>query len=184
MTARFVGLATAAHVRVSPARDAVADGAQFGDVGQVYDPWTALAWLAEHTSRITLAAGSVIFPLRHPIDLAEQAASVDHLSGGRLILGVASGDRPVEFPAYGLDHATRGARYREAVGSFRELLSRPVGPDTAEPGTAPAILSRSTRRRCADKLTGPRPTRPARSRRPRHRPCPPRCEVLLLPTRL
>ncbi|MFF9403389.1 LLM class oxidoreductase [Streptomyces sp. NPDC014744] len=103
-------------------RDVPLADPSFGDVGQVYDPWTALAWLAAHTSRITLAAGSVIFPLQHPIDLAKQAASVDHLSGGRLVLGVASGDRPVEFPAYGLDHAARGARYREAVGSFRELL--------------------------------------------------------------
>ncbi|MFF8811316.1 LLM class oxidoreductase [Streptomyces pactum] len=106
----------------------------FGDVGQVYDPWTALTWLAAHTSRISLAAGSVIFPLRHPIDLAKQAASVDHLSGGRLVLGVASGDRPVEFPAYGLDHAARGARYREAVGAFRRLLDgeRPAGAGGAE----------------------------------------------------
>lgn len=106
----------------------------FGDVGQVYDPWTALTWLAAHTSRISLAAGSVIFPLRHPIDLAKQAASVDHLSGGRLVLGMASGDRPVEFPAYGLDHAARGARYREAVGAFRRLLDgeRPAGAGGAE----------------------------------------------------
>ncbi|MFF9349301.1 LLM class oxidoreductase [Streptomyces sp. NPDC014734] len=107
----------AAWVRDVPLADP-----SFGDVGQVYDPWTALTWLAAHTSRIGLAAGSVIFPLRHPIDLAKQAASLDHLSGGRLVLGAASGDRPVEFPAYGLDHAARGARYREAVGSFRELL--------------------------------------------------------------
>lgn len=107
----------AAWVRDVPLADPA-----FGDVGQVYDPWTALTWLAAHTSRISLAAGSVIFPLRHPIDLAKQAASVDHLSGGRLVLGIASGDRPVEFPAYGLDHGERGARYREAVASFRELL--------------------------------------------------------------
>ncbi|MER5493425.1 LLM class oxidoreductase [Streptomyces sp. NPDC002490] len=105
----------------------------FGDVGQVYDPWTALTWLAAHTSRISLATGSVVFPLRHPIDLAKQAASVDHLSGGRLVLGAASGDRPVEFPAYGLDHAARGALYREAVDSFRALLEgeRPAGADGA-----------------------------------------------------
>lgn len=107
----------AAWVRDVPLADP-----SFGDVGQVYDPWTALTWLAAHTSRISLAAGSVIFPLRHPIDLAKQAASVDHLSGGRLVLGAASGDRPVEFPAYGLDHATRGVRYREAVDAFRGLL--------------------------------------------------------------
>ncbi|MCM2388833.1 TIGR03571 family LLM class oxidoreductase [Streptomyces albipurpureus] len=98
----------------------------FGDVGQVYDPWAALTWLAAHTSRIALAAGSAIFTLRHPIDLAKQAASVDHLSGGRLVLGAASGDRPAEFPAYGIDYGARAVRYREAVDSFRELLA--TGP--------------------------------------------------------
>lgn len=93
----------------------------FGDVGQVYDPWTYLAWLAARTSRLSLAAGSAVFSLRHPIDLAKQATSIDHLSGGRLVLGAASGDRGQEFPAYGLDHATRGKRYREAVEWFRAL---------------------------------------------------------------
>ncbi|WP_073784436.1 MULTISPECIES: LLM class flavin-dependent oxidoreductase [unclassified Streptomyces] len=53
----------------------------FGDVGQVYAPRTVLTWLAAHTSRITLAAGSMMFPLRRPINLAEQAATVGHLSG-------------------------------------------------------------------------------------------------------
>ncbi|MFF5715512.1 LLM class oxidoreductase [Streptomyces sp. 71268] len=93
----------------------------FGDAGQVFDPWTYLAWLAAHTKRVSLAAGSAIFTLRHPIDLAKQAASIDHLSGGRVVLGAASGDRASEFPAYGIDHATRGERYRDAVTWFREL---------------------------------------------------------------
>ncbi|MFI6292789.1 LLM class oxidoreductase [Nonomuraea sp. NPDC050790] len=107
----------AAWVRDIPLADA-----SFGDVGQVYDPWSALTWLAAQTSRITLAAGSVIFSLRPPIDLAKQAASIDHLSGGRLVLGAASGDRPSEFPAYGVDFEGRGRRYREAVTAFRDLL--------------------------------------------------------------
>ncbi|WP_346012038.1 LLM class flavin-dependent oxidoreductase [Streptomyces sp. SID3343] len=87
--------------------------------------------LAAHTSRISLATGSVIFPLRHPIDLAEQAESLDHLSGGRLVLGAASGNRPAEFPAYGIGHESRGLRYRETVDAFREPLAasgpRPSG---------------------------------------------------------
>ncbi|WP_242883794.1 LLM class oxidoreductase [Actinomadura litoris] len=96
----------------------------FGDIGQVYDPWTYLAWLAAHTREAALAAGSAIFTLRHPIDLAKQAASIDHLSGGRLILGAASGDRPAEFPAYGVDYETRGERFRQAVDMFRTLLEQ------------------------------------------------------------
>ncbi|MFF8959223.1 LLM class oxidoreductase [Streptomyces sp. NPDC014894] len=118
----------AAWVRDVPLADP-----SFGDVGQVYDPWSALTWLAAHTSRIALATGSVILTLRHPIDLAKQAASLDHLSGGRLVLGAASGDRPVEFPSYGVDHETRGARYRETVDAFRELLG-PVGPKARAQG--------------------------------------------------
>nr|AFV52107.1 putative monooxygenase [Streptoalloteichus sp. ATCC 53650] len=104
----------------------------FGDIGQVYDPWTYLAWLAAHTRHAALAAGSAIFPLRHPIDLAKQAASIDHLSGGRLVLGAASGDRAAEFPAYGVDFESRGERYRETVRVFRELLES-VKPTIASP---------------------------------------------------
>ncbi|RKT54288.1 LLM class oxidoreductase [Saccharothrix australiensis] len=104
----------------------------FGDVGQVYDPWTYLAWLAAHTRHAALAAGSAIFPLRHPIDLAKQSASIDHLSGGRLVLGVASGDRPAEFPAYNVDFESRGERYRETVHLFRTLLES-VKPSVSSP---------------------------------------------------
>ncbi|MGA4844538.1 LLM class oxidoreductase [Streptomyces sp. G45] len=107
----------------------------FGDVGQVYDPWTYLAWLAAHTRRLSLAAGSAVFTLRHPIDLAKQAASIDQLSGGRLVLGAASGDRGSEFPAYGIDHAARGERYREAFAWFRELT------ETAAPSISSALGS-------------------------------------------
>lgn len=94
----------------------------FGDVGQVFDPFNYLAFLAAQTQRISLATGSAIFALRHPLDLAKSAATIDQLSGGRLVLGVASGDRPIEFPAYGLDHAQRGPRFAQAIADFRHLL--------------------------------------------------------------
>lgn len=94
----------------------------FGDAGQVFDAFTYLAFLAARTRNIALATGSAIFSLRHPIDLAKASATIDQLSGGRLVLGIASGDRPAEFPAYGLDHATRGARFAQSVEYFRELL--------------------------------------------------------------
>ncbi|WP_433271069.1 LLM class oxidoreductase [Actinosynnema sp. CS-041913] len=94
----------------------------FGDVGQVYDPWTYLAWLGAHTENLALATGSVVVTLRHPIDVAKQAASLDRLSGGRLVLGIATGDRASEFPAYGIDHAGRGPRFAESVTMIRRLL--------------------------------------------------------------
>ncbi|WP_095161930.1 LLM class oxidoreductase [Pseudomonas sp. Irchel 3F5] len=94
----------------------------FGDAGQLFDPFAYLSYLAAQTRRIALATGSAIFSLRHPIDLAKAATTIDQLSGGRLVMGIASGDRPVEFPAYGLEHNARGERFAEAVRYFRQLL--------------------------------------------------------------
>jgi luciferase-type oxidoreductase len=121
------------------------------DLGQVYDPWTYAGWLAARTTRIAIAMGSAIFTLRHPIDLAKQAASLDRLSGGRLVLGAATGDRPVEFPAYGIDYDTRDRRFREAVVRFRELLADdPPNTDVAlqpkpSTGAVPLIMTGSCR---------------------------------------
>jgi luciferase-type oxidoreductase len=95
----------------------------FGDAGHVFDPFTYLAWLAAKTSHVALATGSAIFSVRHPIDLAKAATTIDRVSGGRLVLGIASGDRPVEFPAYGIDMDHRGARFAEAVTFFRQLVA-------------------------------------------------------------
>ncbi|WP_237163186.1 LLM class oxidoreductase [Paenibacillus sp. BIHB 4019] len=94
----------------------------FRDAGQVFDPFVYMAYLAAKTKNISLVTGSAIFTLRHPIDLAKAAASIDVLSGGRLVLGIASGDRPAEFPAYGLDADHRDVRFRETVAFFRELI--------------------------------------------------------------
>ena len=63
----------------------------FGDIGQVYDPWVYLGWIAAQTRTIALATGSIILPLRHPLHTAKASASIDQLSGGRFVLGVASG---------------------------------------------------------------------------------------------
>jgi luciferase-type oxidoreductase len=95
---------------------------RFGDAGQLFDPWTYLAYLAARTESLALATGSAILSLRHPVDLAKAAASVDQLSGGRLVLGTASGDRASEFPAYGVPYETRGERYAQAVDMVRQLL--------------------------------------------------------------
>lgn len=94
----------------------------FGDAGQVFDPFTYLAFLAARTTTISLATGSAIFTLRHPLDLAKAATTIDQLSGGRLVLGIASGDRPVEFPAYGLEHSERAQRFAESVAFFRRVM--------------------------------------------------------------
>jgi luciferase-type oxidoreductase len=102
-------------------RDVPLSGPAMGDVGQVFDTFVYLAHIAAHTEGIALATGSVVFPLRHPIDLAKASSSVDVLSGGRLLLGVATGDRPVEYPAYGVDFGSRGERFRETFAYFRRI---------------------------------------------------------------
>ena len=104
----------------------------FGDVGQIYDPWVYLGCLAMHTRTIALATGSIVLPLRHPLHVAKAAASVDQLSGGRLVLGVGSGDRPVEFPAFGLDANKRGDRFRDSFMVLRRVLEAPL-PDIESP---------------------------------------------------
>ena len=69
-----------------------------------------------------LATGSIILPLRHPLHTAKAAASVDQLTGGRFVLGVASGDRPVEFPAFGVDWHQRDVLFRENLLVIRRVL--------------------------------------------------------------
>jgi len=95
----------------------------FGDVGQIFDPWVYLGYITAHTQRIALATGSIIFTQRHPLHLAKAAASVDQLSNGRLVMGIASGDRPVEFPAFGIDFESRGDRFRQTFHDFKQALA-------------------------------------------------------------
>ena len=103
-------------------RDVPLRDPSFGDVGQIYDPWVWLGLITGHTRDIALATGSIVFPLNHPITLAKAAASVDNLSGGRLVLGIASGDRAIEFPAFGLEIEQRGDVFRESLAYFNRLL--------------------------------------------------------------
>lgn len=96
----------------------------FGDVGQVFDPFVYLGFIAAQTQRIALATGAIVLPVRHPLHTAKAAASVDQLSGGRLLLGIASGDRPVEFPAFGVDAEQRGHAFRENLRVMRLALEQ------------------------------------------------------------
>ncbi len=96
-------------------RDVPLRDPNFGDVGQVFDPWVYLGYMAAQTTEIALLTASIILPLRHPIHIAKAAASIDQLSNGRLLMGIATGDRMVEFPAFNVDFELRGAMFREEV---------------------------------------------------------------------
>lgn len=102
-------------------RDVPFNVPSFGDAGQTYDPFVYLGTLAASTQRIALGTASVILPLRHPAHVAKAAATADILSGGRLILGIASGDRPDEYPALNLPFDNRGERFRESYEYVRRM---------------------------------------------------------------
>lgn len=102
-------------------RDVPFNVPSFGDAGQTFDPFVYLGLLAGLTERIALGVASVVLPLRHPAHVAKAAASADALSGGRLLLGVASGDRPDEYPAMGMSFDDRGARFRESYAYIRRM---------------------------------------------------------------
>ncbi len=102
-------------------RDVPFNVPSFGDAGQLYDPFVYLGLLAGVTQRIALGVASIILPLRHPAHVAKAAASADVLSGGRLILGVASGDRPQEYPALNLPFDERSQRFRDSFDYIRRM---------------------------------------------------------------
>jgi luciferase-type oxidoreductase len=101
----------------------------FGDAAQVFEPFSYLGYLAAATQNILLGTAAIVLPLREPLLTLKSAATVDQLSGGRLLLGVASGDRPVEYPIFGRDFASRGAEFREQIA-----LARNWGQGMLPPG--------------------------------------------------
>ena len=102
-------------------RDVPFDVPTFGDAGQIFDPFVYLGLLAAITNNITLGVSSIVLPTRHPAHVAKAAASADVLSKGRLVLGVASGDRPEEYPALNESFDDRGFRFRESFFYIKQM---------------------------------------------------------------
>lgn len=88
-----------------------------------HEPMVLFGYLAGLTSTIELATGVMILPQRQAVLVAKQAAEVDLLSGGRLILGVGTGWNHVEYTALGAAFGTRARRMEEQVGVMRSLWS-------------------------------------------------------------
>lgn len=86
-------------------------------------PLIGLAAIATRTRRVRLGTGVLLLPLYHPLLVAEEAAMVDVISGGRLILGVGAGYAPEEFAAFGASLKERGSRLDEAVPLIQRLWS-------------------------------------------------------------
>jgi probable F420-dependent oxidoreductase len=122
-------------------------------------PWldsiASLTLLATATQRVRIASGTMELPLHHPVRLAKALASVDVISGGRLIAGLGLGNLEVEFAAFGVDMAERGLRMDEGLDALLELwtgdLPRYEGrtvsfsgidaqPRPVQPGGPPIVL--------------------------------------------
>lgn len=131
-----------------------------------YDPVATLAWLAGITERVRLLSHVAVAGLRHPLVTAKQYATLDLLSGGRLILGVGAGHVREEFEALGVDFAGRGPLLDEVMDAldaaltgefptfegerfaFRDLGQRPRPAQEPRPpmwvgGSSPAAMRRA-----------------------------------------
>ncbi|HLK11421.1 MAG TPA: LLM class F420-dependent oxidoreductase [Candidatus Binatia bacterium] len=87
------------------------------------DVATTLAWVASCTGRVRLGSAVVVLPYHHPITLAKAVATLDVLSRGRVLLGVAGGWLREEFALLGIPFRERGARTDEAIALVRALWS-------------------------------------------------------------
>jgi probable F420-dependent oxidoreductase len=85
------------------------------------DPFVWLAWVGARSHTIKLATGIAIVPHRHPAFMAKEVASLDYLSGGRVLLGIGVGWLEEEFRALGVPFASRGRMTDEYIAVMRAL---------------------------------------------------------------
>jgi probable F420-dependent oxidoreductase len=90
----------------------------------LHDPMLVLAYVAAITSKIRLATGIFVVPLRNPLATAKAVASLDVLSGGRFIFGIGIGWLEEEFAAVGMNFQDRARRTREYLALMKELWSK------------------------------------------------------------
>jgi alkanesulfonate monooxygenase SsuD/methylene tetrahydromethanopterin reductase-like flavin-dependent oxidoreductase (luciferase family) len=95
---------------------------------RVFEPLTVLSYLAAITQRVLLGTSVVVLPMRSPFAVAKQAATLDLLSNGRLVLGIGVGSFPEEYVNVHAEYRNRGARIDEMIALFRHLWSGDRGP--------------------------------------------------------
>jgi len=101
-----------------------------------------LSAMAARTERIRISTGMLILTLHSPIRIAEEAAVLDIISGGRLTLGVAAGYREVEFDAMEVDYGTRGRRFVESLEILRLAWSGEPFTFTGKVFSLPEVVVR------------------------------------------
>ncbi|MCZ2720407.1 TIGR03571 family LLM class oxidoreductase [Marinomonas sp. 15G1-11] len=92
----------------------------FGDAAQVFEAFSYLGYLSGVTKNILLGTAAIVLPLRQPWLVKKSANTIASLSKDRLILGVASGDRPSEYPLFGVDYHARSELFRKAVEILKD----------------------------------------------------------------
>ena len=95
-------------------------------LGMAPSPTVFLAAAAQRTSTIRLGALVFTLALYHPLRLAEEICMLDHLSNGRLEVGIGRGISPIEIDMYGVDNAVAQARYLEASKVILQALTSPM----------------------------------------------------------
>jgi probable F420-dependent oxidoreductase len=87
----------------------------------VLEPLALLSYLAAVTTRVRLGTAVVVLNLRNPVQLAKEVSSLDHLSDGRVTLGIGLGTNTRMYPAFGMPEDRRVARFNEAVRVLKAL---------------------------------------------------------------
>jgi len=107
-----------------------------------FDPVLSLTWAAAVTKRIRLGTSVLVLPMRHPLPLAKELATLHNFSEGRLILGAGSGWLAEEFAALGVPFNERGRRLDEGLAMMRAVWSQ--DPVTFASKYIPAVIEGMT----------------------------------------
>ena len=113
-------------------------GAPYPPSALFYDPVLTLTWAAAFTKTIGLGTSVLVLPMRHPLPLAKELATLQNLSEGRLILGAGVGWLEAEFAALGVPFRERGRRMDEGVAMMRAVWSE--DPVTFRSRWVPAVI--------------------------------------------
>jgi probable F420-dependent oxidoreductase len=116
----------------------VPQGAPYPPSALFYDPVLTLTWAAAYTTRIGLGTSVLILPMRHPLPLAKELATLQNLSEGRLILGAGVGWLEAEFAALGVPFRERGRRMDEGIAMMRAVWTE--DPVTFRSRWVPAVI--------------------------------------------
>jgi len=113
-------------------------GAPYPPSAIFYDPVLTLTWAAAHTKRIGFGTSVLVLPMRHPLPLAKELATLQNLSEGRLILGAGVGWMAEEFAALGVPFRERGRRMDEGIAMMRTVWNQ--DPASFAPRHIPAVV--------------------------------------------